>query len=517
MTPVAEVAFETGLGRLGEERLSRLGDHTSLIFEGATHRAATLQERARRVGGGLVELGVRQGDRVIVVMANCSEVPIVYEAIWRVGAVVTPVVFLVRGAELRHILADTDARVLITTGELAGGVMEAAVGVPALESVVVVGPSPPAPDHLHVVAFDELEAAGPRPPVDRGGDALAALLYTGGTTGRARGVALSHRALAWTGKSTWEVAHVPGVTRTLTPLPLSHAYGMLVSIAALFATEPGLAIIQRWFDAEEWLRLAVEHRVQRTSLVPAMIAMLLAQPLEAADLSALRYVGCGAAPLSRDVMEEFEQRVPGCEIDEGYGLTESGAIVSANPPGRRRPGSVGLALPGCAVCIVDEGDRALPSGGDGEICVRSPGIMAGYWRDDEATAVAVRDGWLHTGDIGHLDSDGYLYIVDRKKDLILRGGFNVFPHDVEEVLLAHPAVAAAGVVGRPDARLGEEIVAFVALRPGMTATPEALIAHARGALTPTKYPREVRIVDRIPLTSVGKLDRKALRAQLGPR
>ena len=500
------------LWRLAEDRLTRLGDHPSLVFEGTTHRAAELQARARCAAAGLLELGVEPGDRVVVLMANCPEVLITYNAVWRAGAVVTPVVFLVRGPELQHILRDSGATVVVTTSELLSGVLEAAPEAPALRTIVVAGPSPSPADGLRLVGFDELEAAAERSPVDVRDDDLAALLYTGGTTGRAKGVALTNRNLAWTGRSTWQLAHVPGVTRSLTPLPLSHAYGMLVTIAAMYETEPGLAVIQRWFDPEQWVALCAEHRVERSSLVPAMITMLLTQPLERADLGALRFVGSGAAPLAPEVMREFERRVPGCEIDEGYGLTESGAIISGNPPGRRRAGSVGLPLPGCEVRIVDAGGGVLPPGEDGEICARSPGVMAGYWHAEEETAAALRDGWLHTGDIGHVDADGYLYVVDRKKDLILRGGFNVFPRDVEDALLTHPAVLMAGVVGRPDARLGEEVVAFVMLQPGASATPDELVAHARERLTPTKYPREVRIVDQVPLTSVGKLDRKALRA-----
>ena len=511
-TPVAE--GEHALWRLAEERLSRLGDHPSLIFEERTYHAGELQARARRVAAGLMELGVSPGDRVVVLMANCPEVLVTYNAIWRAGAVVTPIVFLVRGAELQHILNDSGATVVVTTAEVAGGVLEAAAGAPELRTVVVAGSGAPAADGLQVIDFDELDAASERDAVEVADDAVAALLYTGGTTGRAKGVALSNRNLAWTGRSTWTLANVPGVTRTLTPLPLSHAYGMLVTIAAMFETEPGLAVIQRWFDPERWVRLCAEHRIQRSSLVPAMLHMLLTQPLEDADLGALRFIGSGAAPLAPEVRQEFERRVPGVEIDEGYGLTESGAIISGNPPGRRRVGSVGLPLPGCDVRILDELDHELPTGEDGEICARSPGVMAGYWHAPEDTALALRGGWLHTGDVGHLDADGYLYVVDRKKDLILRGGFNVFPRDVEEALVTHPAVLMAGVVGRPDPRLGEEVVAFVTLQPGASATPDELIAHARDVLTPTKYPREVRIVDSIPLTSVGKLDRKALRARL---
>jgi long-chain acyl-CoA synthetase len=295
------------------------------------------------------------------------------------------------------------------------------------------------------------------------------------------------------------------------PLPLAHAYGLLVTCVAMHAEVPGRAILMRWFDPAGWLKLAQQHRAQRTTLVPSMIQMLLAQPLEEADLSALAAVSSGAAPLAADTRREFERRVPSATIYEGYGCTESASIIASNPLGARRLGSVGLPVPGCTVQIRDDAGQVLAPGQDGEICVQSPGVLSGYWHAPDATAAALQDGWLHTGDIGHLDADGYLYVVDRKKDLIIRGGFNVYPRDVEDVLLTHPAVAQAAVVGRPDQRLGEEVVAFVALRPDATATPEELTEHARAHLAATKYPREVRVVPAIPLTSVGKLDRKRLR------
>jgi long-chain acyl-CoA synthetase len=248
-----------------------------------------------------------------------------------------------------------------------------------------------------------------------------------------------------------------------------------------------------------------------------MIQMLLAQPLEDADLSSLRYVNCGAAPLAAETREQWERRVPGSQILEGYGCTESGAVISVNPPGASRPGSVGPPIPGYQVSIRDDNDVGVPAGTDGEICVRADGVMAGYWNSPAETAATLRGGWLHTGDIGRLDADGYLYVLDRKKDLILRGGFNVFPRDVEDVLLEHPAVAMAGVVGRPDERLGEEIVAFVSLLPGRQATPAEIVEFARGRLAAHRYPREVNILDSVPLTSVGKLDRKALRGRAAGR
>jgi long-chain acyl-CoA synthetase len=243
--------------------------------------------------------------------------------------------------------------------------------------------------------------------------------------------------------------------------------------------------------------------------------MLLAQPLEQADLSALRFVGCGAAPLPEETRREWERRVPSSQILNGYGCTESGAVIATTRPGQARPGSVGTAIPGYDVEIRQDDDTEAPVGEPGEICVRSAGVMSGYWHAPIESARTLRDGWLRTGDIGYVDQDAALYVVDRKKDLIIRGGFNVFPRDVEEVLLEHPAVASAGVVGCPDERLGEEVVAFVSLQQAAAAEPEELVTFARDRLAAHKYPRDVRLLDALPLTSVGKLDRKALRSYLG--
>jgi long-chain acyl-CoA synthetase len=510
------VADDFNLARLAEDCLARLGDHESLIFEGQTFRSTELHGRARRVAGGLAGLGVEPGERVVVLMANCPEVLISYNAIWRAGAVVTPVVFLVTAVELRHILVDAGAVAVVTTPELLATVVDAAADAPVLRHVIVVGPhsETAANGGPQLVDFHDLETAEPRPLVRRRDDDVAALMYTGGTTGRAKGVALHHANLWSCARSAWETSHVRGATRVITPLPLSHAYGMIVTIIGMHSDEPGIAVIQRWFNAADWVALCEQHRLQRTALVPAMVQMLLAEPLEEAALGSLLYVSSGAAPLSLDVLHEFERRVPSCQILEGYGCTESSAVISSNPPDRRRVGSVGVPIRDCTVRIVGDGEELLPDGDDGEICVRGPGVMSGYWNAPEETATVLRGGWLHTGDIGHIDSDGYLYIVDRKKDLILRGGFNIFPRDVEDVLLSYPQVAMAGVVGRPDPRMGEEVVAFVSLRPGATAGADELIQYARSRLSATKAPREIRILGSIPLTSVGKLDRKALRAMV---
>jgi long-chain acyl-CoA synthetase len=476
---------DRNLARAAEETFARLGDYESLWFDGQWSRSGELHERALRLASWLREEGVEPGDRIVVLMANCPEVPIAYNAIWRAGGVVTPVIFLLPQAELEHIVSDSGATLVLASPELAGNV----------------------PDGIRVVTTDELGEAEPGEIVPRRADDPAALLYTGGTTGRSKGVLLSHENLWFAGKSGHDAGHLPEITRGLLALPLSHAFGLLVTVVGLHAEEQGRTVLMRWFDPTLWLELAQEHRTQITAVVPSMLQLLLSQPLEHYDLSELRYVVSGGAPLPVEVAEALTRRLPQVEIREGYGLTESSALVSSTPPGRARLGSVGTAAPGVEVRI--DGTEEV-----GEICVRSPSVMLGYWGQPDATAETIEDGWLRTGDLGYLDGDGYLYVVDRKKDLIIRGGFNVFPRDVEEAMLEHPAVAAAGVVGRPDEAHGEEVVAFVELASCGDATPEALVAYAKERIGGYKYPREVHVVGSLPLTPVGKVDRKALRARL---
>jgi long-chain acyl-CoA synthetase len=516
MADTLTVARGRNLARLAEQALERLGDHPALLFEGTWHSSATLADRAARVGAGLRRLRVRPGERVVVLMANCPEVTVTYTGIWRAGAVAVPVIFLASAQDVRHIVLDSQAAALVTTTELLPKAREATAGLDL--PVIVAGGEVPGEPHggepRGEIAFAELEVEEPGTIADRRDDDLAALLYTGGTTGRSKGVMLTHANLCHAGAASRAVSHVDGMTRGIVPLPPSHAYGVLVTVGRVHASEPQSIALMRWFDAPGWLALAQEQRAQITALVPSMIAMLLAQPLESYDLSCLRHVFSGAAPLPLELARELERRVPSATVLEGYGCTESSSIIATTPPAARRLGSVGIPVPGVEVRIVADDGTPLPPGRDGEIVLRGPNVMAGYWRDEDETAQALAGGWLHTGDIGHLDHDGYLTVVDRKKDLIIRGGFNVFPRDVEDVLLQHPAVAAAAAVGRPDARLGEEVVAFVALRPGARGPADDLIGFARERLGTTKSPREIRVVEAIPLTPVGKLDRKRLRAQV---
>jgi long-chain acyl-CoA synthetase len=466
------------LARLAEETYERRGDYDALWFENRWHRSGELFERGARL-----DLGVQPGDRVVVMMENSPDVGAVYHAVARAGAVVTPVIFLASADDLRRILIDAEPSLVIASPLVRDTVDAAADGVRV------------------VFDLDELAAPDATPIVERVDDDLAALGYTGGTTGRSKGVMLSHANLWEAGRRGHEAGHVDGIDRSLSCLPLSHSYGLLVLNVALHHPGRPKSVLMRWFDAATWLALAQEHRSQIAPVVPSMLSMLLREPLEDYDLSELRYVASGAAPLAPEAIAEFTRRVPGCEIREGYGLTETSALVSTNRPGRIRYGSVGEPVPGTEVRL-----------DGGEICVRGRLVMQGYWNAPDLTAETIRDGWLYTGDMGRIDDDGYLTILDRKKDLIIRGGFNVFPRDVEDALVEHPAVATACVVGRADDVHGEEVVAFVTLRA--PSNVDELLAFAKKRLGGYKYPREIHVLNSLPLTPVGKVDRRALRAQL---
>jgi len=480
------------LGSLADTTLARLGDHAFVSYDGVEHSLAGLVDRASRVATGLHDSGVQPGDRVGVVMSNSPDVLVGYLAIWRAGAVAMPVIPAVSPRELRHVLTDSEAVAVFASPGSAPLVTEASAGL-----------------DVRLLAVPDLDTAGPGAVVRRSDDDLAALLYTGGTTGRAKGVMLSQRNLWTTAQARQQVVEQAGTTSVLVPLPMSHVFGLINAVSRLHVSRPGTLHLQGRFDAQEWVRTIERERITASALVPSMLQLLLAQPLEQHDLSSLTYVTSGGAPLALPVRQEFERRVPAARVCDGYGCTEITSTATMSPPDARRDDSVGTPLPGVRLRIEGLDGAEVPAGVDGEVCVASPGVMVGYWRDPEATAAVVRDGWLHTGDIGHVDADGYLTIVDRMKDLIIRGGFNVYPRDVEDVLLAHPAVVAAAVIGRPDPVLGEEVVAYVEVRE--PADSGELLAFAAGRLAKTKHPRELHVVDKVPLTSVGKVDRKALR------
>jgi len=495
------------LGHAAELHVARHGDYPFLLFDGVWHSAGTLLDRSRHVSAGLVELGLQPGDRVVVSMPNAPEVPVLYNAIWRSGAIVAPAMFLMSPPELRHIIQDSEPQFVVTNRELIGKVTQALAGLDAAPRVICVDGG-----GTGTLPLSALESAPVGPVATRAAEDAAALLYTGGTTGRSKGVLLSHSNLihAAAAGASLEL----GAGRELLTLPLSHSFGLLATIGALTSETQAMWVMPRRFQPETVLRLITEYRLDFMQVVPSMIQMLLTQPLERIDLSSLRVVISGGSSLAPEVYNEFERRVPSVSISEGYGLTETSTLATATPIGAAKAGSVGTALPGVEIRIVDDNGKELPRGESGEIITRSPGVMMRYWNDPEATAAVLEDGWLATGDVGYLDEDGYLFILDRKKDLIIRGGFNVFPRDVEDALLEHPFVRMAAVVGRPDVVQGEEIVAFVSLNGGARTSAQELMDWSQQRLGAYKRPREIHLVDALPLTEVGKINRKALRQTL---
>jgi len=435
-------------------------------------------------------------------LPNCPEVLQAYAAILKLGAVVVPVIFLLSPAEVRHILDHSGATLVITGPELAWKT-EGWAG-----PLVLVGGEAPG-----TMAYEELAAREPDDfrAVERADDDLAVVLYTAGTTGQPKGVALSHANLASNARAAASLYELDREAWALGVLPLSHSYGLtLMNAGHLLGTR---AVLLRWFNPELVLQAIEQYRVQSMSGVPTMYVYLLNLPdAERFDTSSMRLWGSGAAPLPPEIVEPFEKRFGG-RILEGYGLTEASPVVSAHRySGVRKLGSVGQPLPGVEVRILDDDDREVPVGEPGEVCVRGPNVMLGYYRMPEETARAIRQGWLYTGDVGRLDEDGFLSIVERKKDLIIRGGLNIYPREVEDVLYAHPKIAEAAVVGVRDPVMGEEVLAFAVLKTGERATADEVVAFCQDRLARFKCPKQVRFVEALPKSPIGKVLRKELRA-----
>jgi long-chain acyl-CoA synthetase len=497
------------LTRLAEEALDKHGEYVALHFEGRDYTNVEQHRASCRVAAALARLGVEPGDRVVVMLPNCPEVMQSYGGILRAGGVIVPVIFLLGEREVAHILEHSEARVVITSPDLLGKVEGQLGRLPSLRHVLVVDGGGTG----GVLSFDEVvgREGDTFPPVARRDDDLAVILYTSGTTGAPKGVALSHANLESNARSAASLSELPREEWAVAVLPLSHSYGLTVMNAG--AILGSRAVLLRWFNPEGALDAIQRFRAVSMAGVPTMYLYLLHYPeADRFDTSSMRMWGSGAAPLPVEIVAPFERKFGG-KLMEGYGLSEASPVVSAHRlSGVRKLGSVGQAIPGVTISIRgDEGDRALAPGEIGEICVRGPNVMLGYYRNPEETAQALRGGWLRTGDMGRLDDDGFLFIVERKKDLIIRGGLNIYPREVEEVLYAHPKVAEAAVVAMADPLMGEDVRAWVVLKPEATATEAELQAFCEERLTRFKCPKQVRFTDNLPKSPIGKILRRELR------
>jgi long-chain acyl-CoA synthetase len=494
------------LASLAEQNLRDHGVYDRLVFEGRRYTNRELHDMSCRLAGALVALGCRPGDKVVLMMPNAPEVFVAYPALWRAGLTVVPVLFVLDAREVGYILANSGARVVITSQEVAPKIQEVARDV----RVVVAGEGPLPEGWL---SFQKLAEDGPplAEIVPRAPDDPATILYTSGTTGKPKGVIQTHKNLLANAKNAWDSsAEKRRDDVALLVLPLAHTFGLsTVTSGYLFGIR---GVLMRRFDPEGALKLIEEHKVTYMAGVPTMFVMMMRHPNAGRyDTSTVRRWLVGAAPMPVPQLVEFEAKFGGA-MHVGYGLSEAGPSLATdreNLP--RKLGSTGVPLENVTLKIVDDAGTEVSRGTVGEICARGDNISPGYYGDAAATAEAFKDGWLFTGDMGYFDDEGYLFVVERKKDLVIRGGLNVYPKDVEEVLLQHPAVLEVAVVGVPDEQMGEEVCAVVVKRPGAEVAGPELIAHCQASLAKYKTPRYVDFVPALPKTTIGKILKKEIR------
>lgn len=547
---------EAGVADILAGSARRFGDRSAFHFAGRDLSYTQLWRQACQFAHALGNAGVRPGDVVAVHMPNCPQYPVAYYGTLLAGATFSPANPLLPPGDLAFQLADCAAVAVVTYGDAARAVAAVRDKTQVRLAIVTDGEQGADPSKrvdtsaLGDIAADfedfcaDQPAEPPQVTVDARQD-LAHLAYTGGTTGRSKGVRLPHRNVVvnslqyacWGGGAVPERDEHGGVTLRKVAadeeFPIPFGTGVAVNLTPWFhamgtigaLNVPVLGgnttVIHQRFDAGEYLADAERFRVTSIGGAPPIFVALLSRPeIHTRDLSAVRTISSGAAPLARELITSLQQRFPEAVVAEGYGLTEAtmGATLSpANQSGQRKVGSVGIPVFDTEVKVVppEGGEDPLPAGSEGEVCLRGPQVMAGYHNSPDDTAEVLVDGWLHTGDVGVLDEDGFLSIVDRKKDMLIYKGYNVYPRELEEILFAHPAVGNAAVIGRPDESAGELPVAVVVRAGGHEGvTADDLMAAVNDRVLPYKRLREVRFVDEIPVSSAGKVLKRELRRQL---
>jgi long-chain acyl-CoA synthetase len=454
------------------------------VREGEQHLTYTeLDARAGSVATLAASLGIRPGDRVAMMLPNVIAFPIVYFGLLRAGAIVVPMNPLLAPREVSHYLSDSGAKVLFSSAPR------------DVDDTVEV-----------VVVTDELgqfDGFAPTYGATRAADSdTAVILYTSGTTGSPKGAELTHEGLRRNAALTaTDLLELSADDVIMGCLPLFHVFGQTCGLNAAICAGAAISLLPR-FDPATVLTIIARDRVTVFEGVPTMYVALNGQP--PADTSSLRVCISGGAALPVEVLTEFEKNY-GCEVLEGYGLSETSPVASFNLRGERRPGSIGRPVDGVQMAIVDNVDQLLGPDEVGEVVIRGHNVMTGYWNRPEATAQALRNGWFHSGDVGRFDQAGYFYIVDRKKDMIIRGGFNVYPREIEEVLYEHPDVVEAAVIGVAHPTHGEEVAAAVVTRPGSPVSADELRSFVKARVAPYKYPRRVWLTDALPKGPTGKI------------
>src|SRR5437867_1596832 len=513
-------------------------DSTATIFFNRKRSYQSISDAAWRFANGLRRLGVKKGDRVALVLPNSPQFLIAFYGALRAGATLVPCNPLYTAPELQHQLADSGATVVVVLSRLYH-VVKAARPNTAVEHVIVTNIKEEMPPVLRVLftlakekkdghrqqfagdpgvmALREVLSA-PADPFDAGTppDAVAVVQYTGGTTGVSKGAMLSHRALVANTLQcrAWFTSLRDAEGTSMAVMPFFHVYGLTV-VMSLAVQGAGAMILEPQFDLEHVLKDVQRYRPKLFSGSPRIYNAINNSPLaQKYDLRSIEACVSGSAPLLVETHRRFVE-LTGAKIVEGYGLTEAAPVTHCNPifgAGKQKIGTIGVPYPDVESKIVDleTGERELAPGESGELILRGPQLMDGYYKRPDETALTLRNGWLYTGDIATVDDEGYVAIVDRKKEMIIVSGFNVYPREVEEALATHPAVMDAAAIGIPHPIKGEEVKAFVVLKPGANATAEQIVAHCRERLAPFKVPKEVEFRESLPKTLIGKILRKEL-------
>jgi acyl-CoA synthetase (AMP-forming)/AMP-acid ligase II len=457
---------------------------------------AEFDERIAAFAGQLAEQGFGRGDVLAIMLPNRVELLVALFAAWRLGGAATPVNPVFTSSEAEYQIEDSGAALVLNQGP------DAPTGGRPV---------------IHVQDVRTTPSGTEVPPLALSAGDLALLIYTSGSTGRPKGVMLDHANAEAMSSIMAKHFSLTQADHCLLVLPLFHVNAIMVSALASFRSGGQLSIVGS-FSASRFFEQIERLRPTYFSAVPTIYALLASLPEDVRpDTSSLRFVVCGAAPVSAELLDRCEERF-GFTMVEGYGLTEGTCASACNPvDGVRKLGTVGPALPGERIAIMNEDGSFAPTGEVGEVVIAGPTVMRGYLNKPEETAATVVDGWLHTGDVGRLDADGYLTIVDRVKDMIIRGGENIYPKEIESVLHGLPDVLEAAVVGRPDPILGESPLAYVSLYPGSTLSEEELLDHCRRHLTRVKVPETIHVVSGLPKNPVGKIDKPALRRSLQPQ
>ncbi len=497
------------ISELLEQRVQLSPDKPFLFSEadGREFTYAEFKDTVSRTARMLSSHGIEKGDAVSLLMPNCAEYIIAYFACWKLGALAGPVNSLLKEHETAFVVNNSEAKAILMNSEFRDRIERIRNELPHLKSIITFDDEAKATEQFR----DNLEDAGqPGSSVERDDDAI--IIYTSGTTGKPKGCLLSHGNIIANARQISEWLSFTQDDRLLTIMPLFHMNAVSVTtMSALHAG--GSTVISPKFSAKSFWQIVSKYEITSFGSVATMLSMLLNKypdgVPEGLKTSQLRFAMCGSAPVPAEVMKKFEATF-NCLVVEGYGLSESTCRSTFNPADqRRRPGSCGLPI-GNEMRVFDDDDKEVADGELGEIVLRGENILKGYYKNPEATANAFRNGWFHTGDVGYRDRDGFFYIVDRKSDMIIRGGENIYPREIDEVLYQHPAVAAAATIGVPDELYGEEVAAFIVLKDGAKASQEELIAHCQKELADYKCPKTVRIVAEIPKGPTGKLLKREL-------